>query len=330
MGRNDNSQPQFILFNLAFILVAVFGFGFWKIINVASENIGSPLRYGYATVAPVICASVGYYKKSLDFSGYLAALVIGFLLTISNYCFSTSLIVFFFTASSVTKFRSVKKRQLEENFKEGGRRNWVQVLCNGLIAAAIALIYTIDIGLKETPVNFISSYNASWLSMSVLGALACSCGDTFASELGPVLWCGEPRLITNFRKVPKGTNGGVSLAGLLASVLGGLIVGVTYYLTLLFSLNQRLLYKSPPQWPIVLQGIWGGLVGSLIDSLLGATVQYSGYDTKRRVIVEHPGPFVEHISGQRWLSNHSVNLVSGFITAMLSPSVAYYIWPFFS
>lgn len=53
-------------------------------------------------------------------------------------------------------------------------------------------------------------------------------------------------------------------------------MGVTYYLTLLFSLNQRLLYKSPPQWPIVLQGIWGGLVGSLIDSFLGATVQFSG------------------------------------------------------
>ena len=73
-----------------------------------------------------------------------------------------------------------------------------------------------------------------------------------------------------------GTNGGVSVAGLFASVLGGLIVGVTYYLTLLLSINHRLLYKSPSQWPIVLQGMICGFIGSLIDSFLGATVQFSG------------------------------------------------------
>ena len=40
----------------------------------------------------------------------------------------------------------------------------------------------------------------------------------------------NPILITDGRRVPRGTNGGISLVGLAASVIGGLIVGVAYWL----------------------------------------------------------------------------------------------------
>lgn len=33
---------------------------------------------------------------------------------------------------------------------------------------------------------------------------------------------------------------------------------------------------SPPQWPVILIGGAAGLIGSLIDSVLGAVCQYSG------------------------------------------------------
>lgn len=330
MAINDDSKPNLVHFCLPFLLAVFLSFCFWIIDNIISENTGSPMRYGIAIFLPLIFAGMGYRKKSLDYSGLFAAVVVGFMLTISNYCFSTSLIAFFFTASSATKFRSHKKRLLEDDFKEGGQRTWIQVICNGGIAAQIGMIYAFDVGLKEVPVNFMNNYNASWLSMSVLGALACSCGDTFASELGPVLCCSQPRLITTFKKVEKGTNGGVSVAGLVASALGGFVVGVTYYLTLLLTINHRLLYKSPPQWPIVLQGISCGFIGSLIDSFLGATVQFSGYDVERHMIVESPGPSVKPVCGRPLLSNHSVNFASAFFTAVLSPFMAYYLWQFFN
>ena len=45
---------------------------------------------------------------------------------------------------------------------------------------------------------------SSWLSLSVLGAIACACGDTWASEVGPAFGDGTSRLISTGSKVPAG------------------------------------------------------------------------------------------------------------------------------
>lgn len=73
-----------------------------------------------------------------------------------------------------------------------------------------------------------------------------------------------------------GTNGGVSIPGLLFSLLGGTVVGLSYYLSVLYFVDSTVLAASPPQWPLVFAGSFAGLVGSLVDSVLGATLQYSG------------------------------------------------------
>lgn len=86
----------------------------------------------------------------------------------------------------------------------GGQRNWIQVVCNGGVAAWLAIIYMIEVGCTELPINFKRHYTSSWLAMAVLGSLSCCCGDTLASELGTVIGESSPRLITNFKIVPKG------------------------------------------------------------------------------------------------------------------------------
>ena len=43
----------------------------------------------------------------------------GFVLTLTSYSFLMCLIVFFVLSSKATKFRSDRKRKLEDDFKEG-------------------------------------------------------------------------------------------------------------------------------------------------------------------------------------------------------------------
>ena len=90
----------------------------------------------------------------------------------------------------------------------------------------------------------------------MLGALGCCAGDTWASELGTVISLSgekrsDPVLVTNTcRNVPKGTNGGVSLVGLIASFSGGLAVGVAFYLGIIANIGMT----APNQAYVILVG----------------------------------------------------------------------------
>lgn len=83
---------------------------------------------------------------------------------------------------------------------------------------------------------------------------------------------------------------------------------------------------SPVQWPLIIYGGIAGLLGSLVDSLLGATLQYSGVDRSGK-IVDHYTDDVKYISGLRILDNHSVNLISSIVMGVLMPIIALKTWP---
>jgi len=70
-----------------------------------------------------------------------------------------------------------------------------------------------------------------------------------------------------------------------------------------------------------LLSVWR-LLGSIIDSILGASLQFSGKDVKTGKIVEVSRDGVVPISGKMVLDNHSVNLISSILTALLLPKVA--------
>lgn len=165
--------------------------------------------------------------------------------------------------------------------------------------------------------------------IAVMAAFACCNGDTWASELG-ILSRYDPVLITSFKKVPRGTNGGVSPYGLFVSFAGGIFIGVFYYIATILFVDGEFLQNSPAQFPVIMLGGFAGLFGSAVDSFLGATCQFSG-QTAEGFIVENPNEAVRKISGKfKILNNHSVNLVSCVITAIIIPAFASSFWSLFS
>jgi uncharacterized protein (TIGR00297 family) len=188
--------------------------------------------------------------------------------------------------------RAFKKSKtgLDEKFSKGYERDAGQVFGNGGIAAVFAALHFFF-------------PNETWVWIGFSSSLAAVNADTWATELG-VLNPTPPRLITNLSKaVEKGTSGGISLAGTLASLAGSaLIAFLASFLT--------------DNWSLFPPIAFSGLAGSLFDSFLGGTVQAMYYCPKDQKETEkHPrhtcGTGTVHIRGWKWLNNDLVNFSCG-------------------
>jgi uncharacterized membrane protein len=71
----------------------------------------------------------------------MAAVEVGFTTIMSSYAMGGLLLAFFFTSSALTRVSSSMKKRIDAEFKEGGQRDWKQVVCNGALPAAFALTH---------------------------------------------------------------------------------------------------------------------------------------------------------------------------------------------
>jgi len=153
---------------------------------------------------------------------------------------------------------------------------------------------------------------AIWPWLGFAAALAAVNADTWATELG-VLNPHPPRMINNLRKVvEKGTSGGISLVGTLASLAGSALIALL-----------AVLLSPTPITNYYLLLTLAGLAGSLFDSLLGATVQAIYFCPKDQKETErHPlhtcGAETVQIRGWKWLTNDWVNFGCGAMGAVVA------------
>lgn len=268
----------------------------------------------------LIVAAYGYRKSSLSASGAVAAALIGWATLAPSFRAGLVLLAFFFVSSKFTELREEEKAVDDSHKSGGGQRDWKQVACNGLIPAILTVTAGILTGGMDGPLRPATAPVLASLYAGFLGYFGCCCGDTWASELGQ-LSPEEPRLITTLRPVRKGTNGGVTWAGLGASVAGGLFIGLVFYTFGVISPSSNSA-AAIQQWKLIPLGLAAGLVGSIIDSILGATVQFTGYNRTTGKITGRNGPDVTAISGLAVLDNNLVNAVSATMTAALTALAA--------
>ncbi len=130
-------------------------------------------------------------------------------------------------------------------------------------------------------------------------------GDTSASEIG-ILSSSHPRLVTTGRRVPPGTNGAVTLLGTIASAAAGVVVGFSFGVCGLFFDGSRFEVMSA-----TCIGSLAGLCGSVVDSVLGATLQYSALEANGNRVFSSKADAEaaqgsRHISGRDILNNAQV------------------------
>jgi uncharacterized protein (TIGR00297 family) len=178
--------------------------------------------------------------------------------------------------SAVTKlgFKAKEASGLAEG--RGGRRGPENVWGSALVAAVLALL---------TP------WSGPWAVVLLLGFAASLCAklaDTFGSEIGK-RWGRHTVLISSLRPVPPGTEGAISLEGTAASAVGSALMAAV--------MAGLGVIETPRAWALATAV---GLVATLLESLLGATLQ----------------------SRLAWLSNELVNALQTLVAALLAMGLA--------
>jgi len=245
------------------------------------------LQYLWIDVVTVLVALsaviYAYVRRKINTSALLGTLALGAGIVITlglrySYCGLLVLLAFFLFGNLVTKYKYEKKAALGVAESNRGMRDINNVLGNGLSP----LIFAISI-----------SHNAIFL-IAFSGSVATACSDTFSTEIGQA--DGRPRLITTLKRVPVGTNGGVSLPGIGAALLGSALISLV---SLIFSLNMDMNMDKRTAFTICLVS---GFMGSLADSVFGATL-------------EDRNPFK--------LNKHHVNILATLFGGIIAISIAY-------
>ena len=251
----------------------------------------------------ILIAYIAYHAHSLNKSGAIAATLTGTIIFgIGGWPWAVLLLTFFITSSALSRAFKKRKQGLDEKFSKGHERDAGQGFGNGGLATIFAALHFFF-------------PNELWPWLGFAAALAAVNADTWATELG-VLNPNPPRMITDLTKVvEKGTSGGISLIGTLASLTGSALIAIL----------ATLLHPEPESVSIFIIVTLSGLAGSLFDSFLGATVQAMYYcPTDKKETEKHPlhtcGTPTNHIRGWKWFDNDWVNFACGafgVITSLL-------------
>jgi uncharacterized protein (TIGR00297 family) len=212
-------------------------------------------------IANAVLALIGYFTRSVNFSGALGGLVLGAILIFGGgWPLYVALLVFFVIGTATTKLGYARKAKAGLAQEGGGRRGFSHAFSNVGVAAICAIAVSRVAR---------SAYGATELELIPLfmgiAALATAAADTTASEIGQ--WIGRRAFLPlTLRRVPVGTEGAISIEGTLAGLAGGFAVAVAGTLAVDAMFAELVAFE----WNTVAVLTLAAFFGSYLESILGS------------------------------------------------------------
>ncbi|WP_430603308.1 hypothetical protein IGJ02_000694 [Enterococcus sp. DIV0724b] len=258
-----------------------------------------------------LIATFSYTTNLLTKSGAFAVIFIAGVVCGFGPWFTWLLLILFFGSSGCVHLakKVMKIAKIDSIAEKGHTRDAWQVLANSLPAIiSLVLFY----------------YTENQLFMiGYVSAIAGATADTLGSEIG-ILSTHVPHSIITLKPIEPGLSGGISILGSVASIFGSLLISFAFWL--FFGWNH---FSQLPTSVMIIVPCICGIVNSIVDSLLGATLQAK----YRCVICEQLTEQKKHhlqpsklVNGISWLSNDWVNFFSGCLTILLSWVIIFYMY----
>ncbi len=243
-------------------------------------------------------------REALSSSGAAGAAAVGTAVFGAGGPRASALLLLFFGSSTALSraSRTGARTQAEPGTgRSGPRRTLTQVLANGGVPAALALL-----SLRARSPRALAAYAA---------ALAAANADTWSTEIGR-RGAAPPRMITTGRPAPRGVSGAVTPLGTAASLAGAALIGAAY----------AALYRAPVRSALAVAA--AGALGGAADSLLGATLQavYSCRACGQRTEDQghahgHNAPALTLVRGLPFMTNDTVNLCASLTSALTAAAL---------
>jgi len=224
--------------------------------SASSLSATLPSRCLPAALLTAVFAFSAYGLRGVTRNGAIAGAVIAFILYLgADGAGFLGLVSVFLIAYLSSRVGYARKQQLGIAESKRGRTAG-QVLANlgaATVCAALAPAFPVQ----------------PWL-IAAVSALAEAAADTASSECGEAL-AGQAYLITNFRAVPVGTNGAVSAQGTIAGLLAA------------FAVASICAVAGMMPFGAVILAVAAAMIGTVADSILGATLERRGVIGNNRV-----------------------------------------------